>query len=551
MTENTSPSETGKPRMHSSLRALFGLLLLLPACALCAFNPLGLTINTLLNSLRESAPFRPGDFVGFTNYERLLSDPSLSASLGFTILFVFIRLVVAGIFPLLLVLAVNTLGKKSRLGIRLLLTLPLTFFAPALIVLASSDMRWMWNRNAPEQTFLLIDALAALAVSCGVGLIVYLAVLHHREATEQSWKPYLGTLVALWLVGQLAVAAYALQSFTPLSFGLFPSTTKNLTNLLYRAFGVLNTGSAFALSIVIFSVVALFGVIATLILIISRLQLEYSSPAESPNLPKNRLTTILGWVAIAIGGVAVFLTIVLPLLISLTGMFSWVGATSARAVSLPQVWVNTILPPLVVVFFIQLPVAYICAFGIGAIRPLGRWSEWLLLPFSPWLFVTSLPVAVMRFQNMREADQLDSLLALTPPLLLSVPILVVLTLFFKGQTVNWRSHPDGTSTLRAAFKQLILPSLPLALFLGSLSFLASTQDLFLSMLVRARPESYTASSAIMRFVEASNQPGAQKIISLIGLPVLLILLVVFGVLQIYYLNHLGLKRATVTVEQVE
>jgi hypothetical protein len=257
-------------------------------------------------------------------------------------------------------------------------------------------------------------------------------------------------------------------------------------------------------------------------------------------------------VALVLGGFGIFLVIVLPFLISFAGAFSWVGETAAKAVSIPQVWINTFLPPLLVVFFIQLPVAYLGAFGIGAVRPLGKWSEWLLLLFSPWLFVTSLPVAVTKFLDLAEAKNLDTLLALVPPLLLSVPMLVVLTLFFKGQAAKWRqSLEEGDSVVRASFRQLVLPSLPLALFLAALSFLASTQDLFLSILVGVGPERYTASSAIMAFIGANNQFGAQKIITLIALPVLFILLMVFGALQIFYLDRLSLTREAVAKEQDE
>jgi hypothetical protein len=537
--------------MNPFLRGLLGLLLLFPACAFCSFNSLGLTINTFLGSLRSYTFIKPGDFVGFENYARAFGDPAFSASLGFTLLHVFVRMLVATIFPLLLVLVVNGLGKKSRLGVRLLFTLPLIFFAPALVVLASSGLRWMWNRSAPQVTFLLIDALGTLAVSCGVGLIVYLAALRHREGIEKGWKSVLGSLLTLWIVGQLAVAAYTLQSFTPLSMSL-SLFTKSLANLLQRAMLVMNSGTALALSTVIFDLVALFGVIATLILILSRLQLEHLPSGESLALPGNKLLRFLGWVALVLGGFGIFLVIVLPFLISFAGAFSWVGETAAKAVSIPQVWINTFLPPLLVVFFIQLPVAYLGAFGIGAVRPLGKWSEWLLLLFSPWLFVTSLPVAVTKFLDLAEAKNLDTLLALVPPLLLSVPMLVVLTLFFKGQAAKWRqSLEEGDSVVRASFRQLVLPSLPLALFLAALSFLASTQDLFLSILVGVGPERYTASSAIMAFIGANNQFGAQKIITLIALPVLFILLMVFGALQIFYLDRLSLTREAVAKEQDE
>ena len=551
MTSYTPPTKPGKPGTRPFLRALLGLLLLFPACALCSVNSFGLTIQTFLGSLQSPSFLKPGEFVGIENYVDLLDNPIFSASIGSTALSVFLRLLVATIFPLLLVLFVNSLGRRSSLGGRLFFTLPLTFFAPALVVLASSGMRWMWNRDAPEQTYLLIEILATLAVSCAIGLIVYRATLNQRGASEKDWKSVLKPLIVLWVVGQLAVAAYALQSFTPLHAALNPST-KSLASLINQAIRLMNSGTAYAVSTIIFSFVAAFGIIATLILLLSRMQLENITPGESLALPKNRLLNVLGWVAVVIGVVAVLFTVLLPLLISFAGIFSSVGATSARAVSLPKVWVNTVLPPLLVAFFVQLPVAYIGAFGIGAVRPLGKWSEWLLLLFSPWLFVTSLPVAVAAFQNAHKLLGLNSFLALFPPLFLSVPILFVLTLFFKGQEEKWRqSREEGTSTTRATLKQMVLPSLPLALFLAAVSFLVSMQDLFMPMLVGVGPENSTASTAILRFIGASNQLGAQKVITLIGLPVLFVLLVAFGALQIFYFDRLSITQEAVGNKQDE
>jgi len=96
---------------------------------------------------------------------------------------------------------------------------------------------------------------------------------------------------------------------------------------------------------------------------------------------------------------------------------------------------------------------------------------------------------------------------------------------------------------------MVLPSLPLALFLAALSFLASMQDLIVPLLVGAQPESFTASTTILRFIEASNQLGAQKVITLVGLPVLFILLVAFGALQIFYLDRLAITRVASKMEQ--
>ena len=198
-----------------------------------------MTVNTFLGSLQSSSLLKPGEFVGIENYLKLLDNPTFSSSIGFIVLLVFLRVVVATVFPLLLVLFVNNLGKRFSLGVRLFFTLPLTFFAPALVVLASSRMRWMWNQNAPEQTYLLIDVFATLAVSCAVGLIVYRAALRHREGSEKDWKSVLGPLVTFWIVSQLAVAAYALQSFTPLNATLSPAS-KSLANLMYQAIKLMN-----------------------------------------------------------------------------------------------------------------------------------------------------------------------------------------------------------------------------------------------------------------------------------------------------------------------
>ena len=66
----------------------------------------------------------------------------------------------------------------------------------------------------------------------------------------------------------------------------------------------------------------------------------------------------------------------------------------AQAVPSERVWANTLVPPAMSIFLLQLPIAYLGALGIGALRPLGRWSEWLLLPFAPWLFITALPLGI-------------------------------------------------------------------------------------------------------------------------------------------------------------
>jgi ABC-type sugar transport system permease subunit len=550
MNAEAAPVETRTASTNPILRGLLGLLLLLPACALCSANLLGPTIATFLASMNSFTLSGIGEFVGMDNFERLLEHQGFAYSLGFTMQLVPVRVLTAAVFPLLLTAGVYQFGKKLRLGVRLLFTLPMALFAPALIALASSRMSWMWNRESPESTVLLTEAVATMIVTCAAGLLVYSAILRRHADAEIGWKPAIPALIAAWLIGQFAVTAYALQSFPPLA-QVAGAGNSSLAQFIYR--GVLlffDFGLGLAVSAIVFIVVAGFGVVATLTAILFRLQLEYDSTVENTDRPGNRALGILGWVVILLGAVGVILTLFVPYLISLLGATSWVGEGSTRSLSLVQIWLNSTLPPLLVVLFIQLPVAYLGALGIGAVRPLGRRSEWLLLLFAPWLFATSMPLISQRLIALSETDALDSFLALVPTLLISVPMLMVLTLFFKGMEPRVRqARAEGMPTMRAVFTRLIVPSLPLAGFLAALSFLAATQDFLTSLMVAAQPEQFTAAGTILRFADGPNALGAQTIVAIYGLPIFLIFSVIFIALRILYLDKLLLGREPTVAKQ--
>jgi hypothetical protein len=542
MTTEISTPETKKPSINPFLRALLGLLLLLPACGLCSMNMLGLTVGTLTNSM-QSNPARGDDseFVGAENFERLADSSFFTEAVEFTGQLLFVRLLVAAVLPILLSIGVYQLGKRARLGIRLLFTLPMAFFAPAILAFWSRRMDWMWDRESNEATVLLIEAMIMLIVSCAAGLLVYSAILRRYETDEKGLRASLPSLIAIWLIGQFAVTAYALQAALPFGF-FFRSDAFTFSQLVIETTRIFNLDDGFATSAFILFPVAVLGVLATLIVVLFRLQLEHASTAENNERPGNRLFGILGWVVTALGAFSVVFILFAPYLVSLLDILSGAGESYARSVTFGTIWLNSILPPLLVVFFVQLPVAYVGALAIGAVRPFGRWSEWLLLLFSPWLFVTSAPFALQRMLDLSEADALDSFSALFPPLLISVPMLVILTMFFKGQAPKWQqARTEGLPAMRAFFTTLFLPSLPLAGFLAALSFLAATQDLIHLLTVGIGRDQFTAASAILIFVRQSVF-DSEKIIVMFGLPVFLIFSVIFLALRILYLDKLTLGR---------
>jgi hypothetical protein len=444
-----------------------------------------------------------------------------------------------------LAFAVYGLSRKWRQGARLFFTLPLAFFGPALLMLGPGYLRGLWGVDSANRAYLLVTSLTGLAIACAAGVIIYSAILRGRRESNDGSKPGLAPLVITWLVVQLATAAYVLQSFNSLS-GMLPGRGGiPLGRVLYQTVATMQLGMNAAISMIIFIFVALLGIVATVLIVLSKLQLSYQARSEADESSTPSLPAVLRWAAFLVGGAAVFFAVVLPLLLSLIQTFGALGDDpfGALNVSILRVWANSIMPALLVILLVQLPVAYLGALGLGVTRPLGRWSPWLLLLFSPWLFVTPMPLAFAALLNWRELGMLDTFLALAPPLLLNIPMLFVLTLFFMGQESKWRKARDeGMPATTALFQKLIVPSLPLAGFLALLSLLVASQDLIVPLMMGVSAEQMTFSTAILR-ISASFRPGsAAPLIALYGIPYSLIFFVLFAALQMFYLDRLTLTR---------
>ena len=544
MSTNTPPLDTNKTKTSPFLRALLGLLLLLPACGLCSSDLFLLTLNTFWGSFRAFSFQGAEDFIGILNYEKLFTNPRIISSFGYTALLIFIHVLLATILPPLMALAVNEFGKKLRLGVRLLFTLPLAFFGPALIMFGPAYMRGIWDLKSLGKTYLLIDGVASFAVACGVGLMIYSMVLRGQKEPEQGGKLLSTPFIITWLVAQLGTIAYTLQSLTVFSNLLPTRDSSPLGYALLLTVRNAQGGLAFALSFLMLILAAFLGIAAALLIIFSKVQLKHEPESGVTNSFTQSRFTVPGWIAIVIGGIAAFSVTLIPLFTSVIKMLtSQDGSPTVEISSLFRIWMNSILPPLLVILLIQLPVTYLGALGIGVARPFGKWSQWLLLLFSPWLFVTSVPVAFAAFENLRKVELIDSLLALTPPILISVPMLFILTLFFSGQETKWReARAQGATTMHAFFKHLIVPSLPLAILMVAFSLLAAVQDLFMPFLIGFNPEQHTATARILTLSGSANPSAASTIIALFGLPLFVSVFVIFAILQIAYLDRLVLVR---------
>ncbi|MFQ3567260.1 MAG: sugar ABC transporter permease [Aggregatilineales bacterium] len=291
---------TLKPRWRSPLSGLslrqrlflLAILLLLPAIGLRLFTTVYPFIQTAVFSFQRYNPaFPPQRFIGFGNFERLANDPVVQASIGFTIMFV----VISTIFQVILGLAVaHLLNAPFRLR-GAARTMSLIPWAMPMVVVALG-FRWMFDDQfgmIPDllrrifglETRWLIDPhnarLAVIAVniwkSTPFVALVLLAGLQgiSRDLYEAArvdganrfqiligitipmLMPIIVTISMFMLVWQLAVfdLPFAMTGGGP------GFSTTVLAQKIYQEMNALNYGYAAAISMVLFLIVAVIGLV--------------------------------------------------------------------------------------------------------------------------------------------------------------------------------------------------------------------------------------------------------------------------------------------------
>lgn len=205
---------------------------------------------------------------------------------------------------------------------------------------------------------------------------------------------------------------------------------------------------------------------------------------------------------------------------------------------LVRVAMNTVLPAAISVLLVQLPLAYLGGLGIGALRPLGRKSELLLLPFSPWLFVTAGPLSVVFYLWSSRLGLLNTLAAAAPPMFLNVPMLFAFTLFFQGQEPRWRAaRAEGAP---GAFgRTVILPSLPLAAALGGLFLLLTLQDGYWPSLLVVRQDLYGLPMLLRQLFRQSDWGQIACVMSALFIPIFLLFAAFFAAMQGLFADRLA------------
>lgn len=565
-----------------------GLLLVAPAVIAALVSLAVPSLQTIWTSLRQASPLRGSErFVGLENYGDVLGSGGFWRALGFSFSLAVIPLFVAVAVAPVLAVALDGAGPWPRRVGRVLLSVPLVVFSPVAIAVAwmraqrpgspgSGVAGLVGTITDPDEARLAVPLMigaATFGAVLGLALIVFLAALRGR-AEGRSVAP---AMLAVGAITVLAALAVSLQAF---SFSTLIRTRNSSTvsSLWYQdAFLAFRFGPAAATQTIVGLILGLLGVTATVIVIKARLRIRLMPSAQAPKAwpapqqgppapqqgppaaqasPPGRFPPQAGGLgakerAATPGGMVVgVLALLVVVTIAVVGMWPWLSAVFASTpegsgprLLLPtptwRIHLNTWLPP-VLGAAVSVGIAFLAALGIGGLRPMGRRSEWLLLPFAPWLFVGVGPLAVADYVNARDLGLVGDFAALFPPILISVPALVILTLFCRGHSAKWRAlSASGAPPALSFLRVVVVPALPLAGLLAGAVALVGAQGLLWPLLMGSESEQWTAPVALVSraAVYAAMGPSVGSTTPLVAV---ILALIVLAVLQILYLDRLAI-----------
>lgn len=540
------PEGTGVPRPTmmrpapptSTLQVIVGLALVVPAFALLIISyvsPLIWTVNTSfhkLNGLRATQS--GGDNGPFTGagYSRAFDD-GLGGSLGYALSLAIVPILVVLIAAPVLAWAAHTGGLVARWVTRGLLALPLAAYAPTAIaaghLMDAKDKVTADNIDGFTRTAYWWGTFGLFAA---LGATLFLATLRRRDPAR---RPYAAAIVA-GVIAVAAVLAAVLQEF------VYPWTisgrhTTPAAFMFQVGFAQFNFGSAAAASTLMLAPLLLLGVGVTLLIVRSGLRLEFDAPWRSAD---ERMTpAAVRTVGLAVGGVVVIIVLALAV-IGLWPLLRHLGGSAPSPVSGATIAFNTWVPPLVSTL-VGVLVAALAAAGISWLRPFGRQSEWLLLPFGLFLFVGIGPLALRAYANGAVAGRLNSFLGLIPPVWVSLPALFVLALMLRGQALRGEARRQEGRPVPAV--RLLLPVLPMVGVVFVVTWVVQAQNLMWPLISATDRAHDTGSLAVLRAAGDPGYTGDRGLPYSLALPIAVFVLLFLAAVavQLTYLDRVALR----------
>ncbi len=525
-----------EPRSNLLPGLILGLLLLLPGVLLYGYIKAAPALNVYRLSLTDYNILSEPEDIGMANYERLGEDAIFGQALGYTFSIVALRLFIVAIIPPLIGLLAGAQAGAGRTLIRSLtiigavLAVPLVlaifwrmFLAPVWGTQPSPlqlDQSLMLNSpDGARNAILVIDGIITLAIAGAVGGSAFMAVARGRSVSDSAARAGIG----VWLLGLLLTLASAAVTFDLpyilTNGGPGRSTTTVPLYLYQQGFVNLRLGYAAAIGTVWMLFPALAAVFIWLVTVAFRLRISFT-PAPEP-------TEGAGFFGL-LSFPAALLIMLPPLGLVLFGILQAAGASGAGpAFNTAGLLSATLTGPLLAIWVVQIPITWLAGLALGFIRPIHRVvSEGLFLLF---LIVAFLPAGVLMLDWYligRDLGALNTSLFTGFASLVSGFSLLVFKLFFDGARERYAAVREAGQEVSDAFlNAVILPSLPLALLVGTVLTLASAGSLLWPLLVINSQSNYTFPLVIAMTVSQFSASGGD--VARVALPFVLALAAVF------------------------
>lgn len=453
-----SPDPDATPPVHR----IVGILLTLPAVALWLVGLVVPSLSTVLMSFQQVNAFGAGSgFIGLANYSHWLQTSPIG-----TVITMAVLAFAAGVPGVVFGVLIGTLASRGSSLARGLVAAALGLLAVCWAPVGVTLSLWFpldpeRGRPLVEQPQISVALTTAVivlpVVTAASGAVSLLIGRGHREGRVRI-------VVAAAAAGLLAGIAAAAQTFAvPQALTHGGPRNETMTTLLgvwQSGFVRGDFGMAAAGSTLLGLGLGVLGVVAGVALLLTRVRLEVRAPASAPGG-----LSFLGWFGLVLAAAAVGAVAFTHR--AWLASFAVPGPDGASPLVVLWTW-----GPSALVVVLQVLVAALAGYGIGALRPVGRASEWLLLPFLPWLFVGDGPLVIAHYLTARSLGGLN--VPWYAPTWVSVPLLVVATLV-AGAISRHRSL--SSSADRISVRDLVLGTMGAAIAVGTLAWIARANAL--------------------------------------------------------------------------
>ncbi|WP_205325027.1 hypothetical protein [Glycomyces sp. YM15] len=481
-----SPRSTGRTDLdplYSTLlqnqtdvgRVILGLILLTAPVIAAVSAYLLPTIRTIqLSRIEGLSVFGSAETVGPANYDDVFANGAfaegLTSLIGPTVAMIFAGAVLAPLAALLL----HRAGPRLRTTSHIVWSLTAVAFAPAALTVA-----WLIDRVVSESDrgASLYDwaGLSSGAV-VGLGVLAGLAAMRGTETGKRS-----GLLVTACLAA-FAIAAAGLQTFAYSIVGDLPEGIETPVAQIFNGlYSGISPGLSTAMSVLLMAILAALGVGAALVFIAARTRIDViPAPDRSPGDTRGDTdpvdpasarprATVLGLVA--------FLLLLAAVGFYLLPWLARMGEDTREGADLWLAIRRTWGPPLVTTA-VALPVAALGGYAIGALRPLGNASRWLLLLFAPWLFIGSGPLGAANLETVAGEGEYMVIGSFPPRAWIAIPLLFVFSALFWGLEDRRRAALAQGAEPGATRLAFLNAAWPMTGLMGLVLLLVNAQDLF-------------------------------------------------------------------------